>query len=288
MAAVALAEAGCRSSVDRAIRVREVGGSIPLTPTKTGSMQKLTKKELKAKRHEERVKQEERNLRRIALKTYAFWVACGLLLVASIAVIYFITWRQPPVPQESLTQPVNQALPAVTAADYHNGPEKASVTLIEYGDFQCPACAHYAPMITKLKTDYKDSLRIVFRHFPLTNTHKNAQAASQAAHAASKQGKFWEYHDVLYKNQAAWSASDEATSAFTDYASQLGLNIDQFLADMNSEETLNVIQAHREGGIKAGVPGTPTFHVNGRQVVNPTTYEDFKLLVDQARKRAAR
>lgn len=246
------------------------------------SMDKLTKKEIKALRHAERVEQEEREVRNKKLKNYAFWASFLALLIASIGVIYFITRPQTPSTQEALSQPVNTALPPVTAADNQTGPANAKVTLVEYGDFQCPACGQYFPMVSQLKNEYKNSVKVVYRHFPLTNLHKNAQSAAQAAQAAAKQDKFWEMHDLLFKNQAAWSESDAAAAAFTDYASQLGLNIDQFTLDMNSEETLNSIKSHVDGGTKAGIQGTPTFFLNGKQLTNPTTYEDFKKLIDES------
>lgn len=247
-------------------------------------MDKPTKKEVKALRHIERVEHEEREARNKKLKNYGYWVLFIGLIIACVGVLIYITRPQTPSAQETLAQPVNTALPAVTATDNQAGPEKAKVTLIEYGDFQCPACGHYFPMVSQLKNDYKDSVKFVYRHFPLTTAHKNAQAAAQAAQAASKQGKFWEMHDLLYKNQTAWSESDNAAQAFSEYATQIGLNVDQFTQDMNSEETLTFIKASFDGGSKAGVQGTPTFYLNGKQLTNPTSYDEFKKLVDQALK----
>jgi len=173
-----------------------------------------------------------------------------------------------------------------TAASNHvYGKADSKVTVVEYGDFECPACAAYVPIVQQIKANYEDKIAFQFRHFPLVQIHQNAMAASRAAEAASKQGKFWEMHDLLYGQQDAWAKSPNAASIFEDYATQLSLSIDQFKADMAAQSTLDTINADVREGQKLNVTGTPTFVINGQKVEQtPQTYEAFAALIDAALK----
>src|SRR5690606_13642373 len=101
------------------------------------------------------------------------------------------------------------------------GEGKAGVTLVEYGDFECPGCAQFYPMVEQLKQKYQEEIHFQFRHLPLIQIHQNAFAAARAAEAAAKQDKFWEMYDLLFRNQADWSGRDDATDMFAQYANQL-------------------------------------------------------------------
>lgn len=250
-------------------------------------MNKPTKKELKAQRKLERQHEEElqaqKTVKQQKLKQYGLWGIFAAVLLISAGSIFYLLTNKPPkateVPQ--LSSLVNPSLPAVTEKDYQSGTTSAKLTLIEYGDFQCPACAHYFPMVSKVKTDYKDKVNVVFRNFPIPSVHKNAELAAQAAYAAGKQNKFWEMHDLLYKNQEKWSESDTADEQFTIYASELQLNPIQFTFDMSSDEAKTFVTEQALGGKNAGVAGTPTFYINGHFLTNPATYEEFKAIIDQ-------
>ena len=169
---------------------------------------------------------------------------------------------------------------AVTERDWQKGGKDARVTLIEYGDFQCPACAYYFPMIRQLEGDFGDSLRIVYRHFPLSS-HKYAQISSRASEAAGKQGRFWEMHDKLYDTQETWSSSKNVEELFAGYAGELGLDVDQFKNDLNSDEIKQKVGNDYDSGIKAGVNSTPSFFINGEKVKNSATYDEFKKLISE-------
>ena len=167
------------------------------------------------------------------------------------------------------------------------GENKKKVTLVEYGDFVCPACASFYPIVQQVKEKYKDDIQFQFRHFPLSQIHQNARTASRAAEAASNQGKFWEMHDILYEQQDSWKSSGSITSLFEGYATQIGLKPDQYKKDFASSAVNEVINADYAEGTKQGVSSTPTFFLQGKKLdKNPTTLEEFSKLIDEAIKNA--
>ena len=152
-------------------------------------------------------------------------------------------------------------------ADHVYGKIDSTVTLIDYGDFQCPACASIHPKIKEVVEQYKNQIRYVFRNFPLTSIHPNAKASAGTAEAAGLQGKYWEMYNKLYENQSDWSAlgGSERTSFFESYAKDLDLDIDKFKSDLSSAPTTinKKIDYDTALGRKAGIEGTPTFYLNG-------------------------
>lgn len=146
------------------------------------------------------------------------------------------------------------------------GQENGVVTLTEYGDFECPACAQFFPLVSQVKEQFKDQIRFEFKHFPLVQIHPNATSAHRAAQAAANQNKFWEMHDLLYQNQNTWKDTTSPASVFESYAQQLELNIDTYKADYESGATLGVINADIEAGKSIGVTGTPTFYIDGKKI----------------------
>jgi len=157
-----------------------------------------------------------------------------------------------------MNQPrIDLAVP-VQAADHALGPGHAPVILVEYGDFECPSCKAAAPAVKMLLDDYAESVRFVFRHFPLENAHPHALAAAEAAECAGEQGKFWEMSDLLFANQTHLQAKH-----LRDYADRLGLDMAQFTAEMDDHVYLQRIREHIDGGKRSHVRGTPGFFVNG-------------------------
>jgi protein-disulfide isomerase len=138
------------------------------------------------------------------------------------------------------------------------------VQLVEFGDYQCPACAQAHPIVKKLTKEYEGKVTFVFRNFPLRQIHSNATPAAEAAEAAGEQGKFWEMHDMLYENQQNWSLLPDPTSIFVQYATELKLDTDKFKKDMTADATDERIQQDQSDGYAVGVSGTPTFFVNGK------------------------
>lgn len=167
------------------------------------------------------------------------------------------------------------------------GAANKGVTIVEYGDFQCPACKSYYPIIKSIKEQYGDDIKFQFRHFPLVQIHPNAFIASRAAEAAGKQGKFFEMHDLLYENQDSWSSATSPSTIFEGYAEQLGLNLDQFKSDVASEEIASIINADVKAGQSLGANSTPTFVINDKKVDPlPKSADEFKALIDEAIKNA--
>jgi protein-disulfide isomerase len=154
-------------------------------------------------------------------------------------------------------------------SDHIFGSQDSTVTLIEYGDFQCPGCGAQHVVTKELVNKYVEQLRFVFRNFPLTSIHPNAKAAAATVEAAGIQGKYWEMHDMVYESQADWSnlSISDRTAFFENYASQLNLDVDKFNSDVNGNDSefsvSTKINYDTALGKKAGVDATPSFYLNG-------------------------
>ncbi len=238
---------------------------------------RLTKDEKKKLRQEE-WKKELNTAQRTKIRNRILTWTTGAAILA-FAVWFLITI----VNQPSSTGPdTSIKLPAITKSDFTSGPADAKLQLVEYADFQCPSCKAYYPIIKLLQKDFEGKLLFVYRFFPLSNIHKNADNAAEAAYAANTQGKFWEMHDLLFENQTTWAETTTARDTFTTYAQQLGLDMTQFKKDFNDPKTEKVAKDAEQKAIDLGLSGTPTFFVNGKIITNPNSYEDFKkLLSDQ-------
>jgi len=148
------------------------------------------------------------------------------------------------------------------------------VVIEEYGDYQCPPCGQLYPELKQIEKEYGDQVQIVFHHFPLAKIHKNALVAAHAAEAARNQNKFWEMHDRLYRNQKEWSELDDPRPVFISYARQLGLNLDQFKQDMESNQIDQRISADIQRGASIGVTGTPTVFLDTHMLRYEATNAD--------------
>jgi protein-disulfide isomerase len=147
----------------------------------------------------------------------------------------------------------------VQNTEHVSGAARAPVTIVEYGDFECPNCKQAAPAVKLLLERFAGRARFVFRHFPLEEVHPHALAAAQAAECAGGQGKFWEMHDLLFANQEHLRANH-----LRGYAERLQLDMARYSAEMADQVYLQRIREHEEGARRSGVRGTPTFFVNGR------------------------
>ncbi len=172
---------------------------------------------------------------------------------------------------------------SVEVSNHTVGAGNKKVTIVEYGDFQCPSCGAYFPILQQVKAKYGDDITFQFRNFPLTQIHQNAMAGHRAAEAASKQNKFWEMHDMLYERQSSWSSATNASLIMENYATELGLNLDQFKADYQSATVNSTINADISAGEALKITGTPTFFVNGEKLDNPgPTLDNFTKIIDEA------
>lgn len=170
----------------------------------------------------------------------------------------------------------------VTADDHVVGKSGAKVTVVEYSDFQCPACAEYYPVLKELVAKYGDRVAFVYRNFPIPG-HINGIPAARAAEAAALQGKFAEMEDRLFTHQAEWAALDSGSLAktFDSYAQALGLDMNKFRSDEASQAVLDKIDKDARSGVKAGVDATPSFFINGVKT-QPLSYAEFSGKLDQA------
>jgi protein-disulfide isomerase len=158
----------------------------------------------------------------------------------------------------------------------------AKVTIVEFGDYQCPACAMADPTVTQVIRQYVrvDPLKVnvVFRNFPLPQ-HKNALISAEAAEAAGEQGKYWEMHSLLYEHQKAWENLNNPIEVFVGYAKDLNLNIDQFKQSVESNKYAEKINKDKQDGLKLGVNSTPTFYINGLKQTS-FGFEQFKSKIE--------
>ena len=209
-------------------------------------------------------------------KRILFWL--GFLVVLGLIIWGLVVAANKPSAKSTLGAPA-----PVTAADHTIGAANPKVTLIEYGDFECPACAQFATVVEKLIDTSSTTLQVVFRHFPLPQ-HLNAPIAAQASEAAAAQGKFWDMYRLIYAGQNDWANLSEADAqkTFAGYALQLGLNVPKFNADIGSTTAKSFIQSELEEGQALGVNYTPSFFVDGKLVENPQSYEAFKAIIDAA------
>jgi protein-disulfide isomerase len=154
--------------------------------------------------------------------------------------------------------PAAQLMVPVTERDHTLGPANAAVTLVEYGDFECPHCRRAHSMVNQVLQHLGDTLRFVFRHFPLAEAHPHARHAAEMAEAAGAQGKFWEMYDLLFENQDALEDEDLLT-----YAANIGIDVQRAYKELAAGTYTRKVRDDFRGGVRSGVNGTPTFFING-------------------------
>ncbi len=165
----------------------------------------------------------------------------------------------------------------VTAEDHAQGPEKADVTLVEYGDYECPHCGRAYPIIKQVQKHFGKRLRLVFRNFPLGEMHPHAEAAAEVAEFAASQGKFWEMHDLLFENQARLG-----DALFSELAEKLKLPTAALEEALEQSTFEPRVRADFSGGVRSGVNGTPTFFINGHRHDDSFDYDTLVSAIHQA------
>jgi protein-disulfide isomerase len=237
-------------------------------PPLTIKQQRDLKQEMKEQRRQSQARRER-------TKTIMTWVIVGLT-VAGIVTIVILS-------RGGTTS--TGTLAPVTADDHVYGKTDAPVVLIEYSDYQCPACGAYFPVVKALEQKYGDKLALVYRNFPLTALHQYAQIGAQAAEAAGLQGKYWEMHDLLFENQQSWSklgSESDVKKTFADYANQLKLDTKKFSSDLTSSAVVSRVDRDVQSGNAIGINATPTFFLNGTKLTNPSGVDPFSTIIDQA------
>jgi protein-disulfide isomerase len=169
-----------------------------------------------------------------------------------------------------------------TPTKHIEGKGSSGITLVEYGDYQCPFCGQYYPVVRQVQSEYNDQIYFQFRNYPLTNLHQNAFSAARAAEAAGLQNKFWEMHNALYESQDQWSQLSDASSFFSKLAQQLGLDITKFKADYASSKVNDLINADLAEGSKLKIQGTPTFFLDGKKIEVSQNPASFKKVINEA------
>jgi len=208
-----------------------------------------------------------------------FVLSIGIFTILVLVVGIFIVSKTSTTTQVA-SKEQSQEILTVKNDDWVKGEESALLTIIEYLDFECEACRVYYPITKQLKEEYKDKVRFVVRYFPLPG-HKNSMTSALAVEAAGKQGKFWEMHDILYEKQKEWGEKFVADpSIFEEYAKQIGLDMEKYKSDINTQEVKDRINRDKEEAVSLGIQGTPTFFINGERIPNPKGYEDFKSIID--------
>jgi protein-disulfide isomerase len=207
------------------------------------------------------------------MKSY-IWI--GSVVIVLVALMFLSVRNTGP----TLNFEVNKANPL----DNIKGNASATVSVIEYSDFQCPACRSYYLVMRQMQVEFGEEVLFVFRNFPLSNIHANTEFAARAAEAAGKQGKFWEMHDLLFEKQDEWARVANVEPIFESYADLIGININQFTIDWQSKDVKEFVAAQKNSAEKLGLQGTPTFFVNGKQIQNPTSITAFREIINTALK----
>jgi len=208
---------------------------------------------------------------RKAGERFLFWFVIVVILVGSLYGLY-----------RAISSPEEIPLPnELTEEDWLKGNPDAQITIIEYSDFQCPACAYFYELMEDVVDEFGNHIRFAFRHFPLKSIHDKAALAGQATEAAGLQGKFWEMYSEVFENQALWSSMspEDAENEFIKYAADLDLDQKQFIDDLNSKKVENLVEAEYKSAVDGGLTSTPTFFFNGEKIKNPGSLEEFRTLI---------
>ena len=168
----------------------------------------------------------------------------------------------------------------IKAGSHIRGPQNAQLTIVEFGDYECPSCGAWHPFVKELLSRYPDKLKLDFHHFPLVSVHPNAMAGATAAEAAGEQGKFWEMNDALFEHQREWGESPNPKPIFMNLASRIGLDLNRFEQSMASPAIQSRILQDVSQGQDLHVEGTPTFYLNGEQIRPKLSMEDLVQLIE--------
>ncbi|MBP7768848.1 thioredoxin domain-containing protein [Candidatus Woesebacteria bacterium] len=203
-------------------------------------------------------------------------------LILIVGVAFFFS-KSAPTAADTAAKPVDQEL-LVAGATKIKGKADAPITLVEFSDFQCPACKGYQPVVQQVLEKFPDSVRLVYHHFPLDQIHPNARLAAQASEVALEMGKFWEFHDLLFARQEEWGAitkKEDLIAKFSDYAAELKIDKKSFSAKIETLPVAEIVKKDADLGNTIGVQATPSFYVNGVQTAAPQLLETVSKLTEK-------
>lgn len=225
-----------------------------------------TKRDRQEQERKTRVKAAKNEERKAITKRVALW---GGVVAALGAMVWGLAW----LGSSSQNSTGGPLADPVTEYDWVRGAKDATVTLVEYSDLQCPACAAVEPTLRRIAQDFAGKVRMVYRHFPLMQ-HPYSNQAARAAEAAGKQGKFWEMHDLLFDEQPKWSSTQNIDATLAGYAARLGLDPNKFKVDYASPSVEQAVSDDNAGAVRSDVNSTPTFFLNGVKLI-PQNFEDI-------------
>lgn len=205
--------------------------------------------------------------------------AKGLIITGVVTAIILIGGIFLVSKNSSPNKPVVANPALLIRSNSHQTNPSAKVTVVEFGDYQCPACGEAYPITKQVLQTYGTKINFIFRNFPLPQ-HKNAPMAAEAAEAANAQGKFWEMHDKLYETQNDWSNLDNPLDTFVGYAKGLGLDTNKFKTDVAGNKYIDFITSDTNDGNNLSISATPTFFVNGIILPGVPAFNDFKTILD--------
>ena len=245
----------------------------------------LTKKQFKELRKLEKMQAHTLENKDNTVKWIAITIVSALFLLLFVGIIVVAKNKNKPQTENGAVKFSNSGHPRMLTKEGKDASISASqatqaITMVEYGDLQCPACKAYHPLVLDVLKAYPEQLKLVFKNYPLTTVHRNAMAAAIAAEAAGKQGKYFEFVDMVYEKQLDWSELDDPQGKFEEYVKALGLSVEQFKKDQQDKAITTLINDERNEGIQNGVTGTPSFFINGKKIENPANLDAFKKVID--------
>lgn len=209
------------------------------------------------------------------------WIGAVALVVIGGGIFAFTATK----PTTNLPKADPKLLIGTDSHTSEEGTRTYTGTIVEFGDYQCPACAYAQPIVKQVMAA-NPQIKLVFRNFPLP-MHPFSSLAAEAAEAAGAQGKFWEMHDAIYLNQDLWVAMQTPMDAFVEMATKLNLDVEKFKQDVTNNKFADRINKDRQDGIAVGIQGTPTFFINGRQYTGGLNYATMQLAIDEMAKQTA-
>ncbi len=192
-----------------------------------------------------------------------------VVVLITAALLFFLFWKK----GDSNSNKNNATNEIKIGDNYIYGPDNASITMIEFSEYQCPYCKKNADTIAEILEKYPQDIKYIFRDFPLDSIHANSRPAAYAAEAAGKQGKYHEYHDLLFEMQDDWANLTNPINKFIEYAKLLNLDIEKFQKDMDSQSIKDNIDEDLKYGQDLGITGVPVLYINGSQLMGAQTFE---------------